>query len=119
MWSRLDQRNTLISAGEKILPTEYQSRGKVVVDQGGSILTIAVAEEQDAGKYKCTLTLGNTLQQVEHMVVVRGEPVIHSNTPAKLSLSTGDEMRLTCEISGPSSTSVTWTKKVTYLVYIT
>jgi len=111
MWARLDRRNTLIASGERILSPEYQSRGKVVVDQAGSILTIAVAEDQDAGKYKCTLTLGETLQQVEHTVVVRGEPVIHSSTPAKLSLSTGDEMRLSCEISGPSSTTVRWTKK--------
>ena len=43
------------------------------VDQSGSTLIIAVAEDNDAGKYKCTLTLGDNLQQVEHTVIVRGE----------------------------------------------
>jgi len=81
------------------------------VDQSGSTLIIAVAEDNDAGKYKCTLTLGDNLQQVEHTLVVRGQPLIHSSTPAELSLSIGDEMTLSCKTSGPSSTIVKWTKK--------
>ena len=73
LWARLDKRNTLIATGEKILTPEYQKRGKVSVDQSGSTLIIAVAEDNDAGKYKCTLTLGDNLQQAEHTVIVRGE----------------------------------------------
>ena len=42
----------------------------------GSTLIIAVAQDQDAGKYKCTLTLRDAVQEVEHTVIVRGEKII-------------------------------------------
>ena len=73
MWARLGKRNTLIATGDKILTPEYAKRGKVSVDQSGSTLITAVAQDQDAGKYKCSLTLGDAVQEVEHTVIVRGE----------------------------------------------
>ena len=39
----------------------------------GSTLIIAVAQDKDAGKYKCSLTLRDDVQEVEHTVIVRGE----------------------------------------------
>ena len=73
LWARLDTRNTLIATGDRILTQEYQKRGKVTVDHSGSTLIIAVAQDHDAGRYKCSLTLGDVVQEVEHTVMVRGE----------------------------------------------
>ena len=76
MWARLDERNTLIAIGDKILTPEYMKRGKVNVDQSGSTLIIAVAQDKDAGKYKCSLTLRDDVQKVEHTVIVRGKTIL-------------------------------------------
>ena len=108
----MDRRNTLISSGEKILLPAEKKRMKVIFDKSGSSLVVAAAEESDAGKYKCMLSLGEKVQEVEHKVQIRNQPVIHSDKSAKLSLSQGDEMTLTCNTSGPSGTRVRWTKKV-------
>jgi hypothetical protein len=76
MWAKQDKRNTLISTGDKILTREYAKRGKVSVDQSGSTLIIVVAQDQDAVKYKCSLTLRDAVQKVEHTVIIRGEKKI-------------------------------------------
>ena len=73
LWARLDKRNTLIATGDKLLTPEYEKRGKVTVDKSGSSLIIAVAQDHDAGLYKCSLTLGDAVQEVEHTVFIRGK----------------------------------------------
>ena len=76
MWAKLDKRNTLIATGYKILTPEYVKRVKVNIDQNGSTLIIAVAQDKDAGKYKCSLTLRDDVQKVEHTVIVRGKTIL-------------------------------------------
>jgi len=112
LWKKMDRRNTLISSGDKILLPTEKKRMKVIFDKSGSSLVVAAAEESDAGKYKCMLSLGEKVQEVEHKVQIRNQPVIHADKSAKLSLSQGDEMTLTCNTSGPTGTKVQWTKKV-------
>ena len=77
MWAKLDKRNTLIATGDKILTPEFVKRGKVSVDQSGSTLIIAAAQDEDAGKYKCSLTLRDDVQEVEQTVIIRGERKIY------------------------------------------
>ena len=47
IWSRLDGANTMIAIGDKIL-TE-SNRARVRLDSTGSVLTITLAGEEDAG----------------------------------------------------------------------
>ena len=43
------------------------------VSSTGSELTIGAAGVEDAGRYNCSLVLGDTIQSVIHTVVITGD----------------------------------------------
>ena len=51
----------------------YEKRAQVTVNDKGSTLTIAVAGENDAGMYKCSLRIQDLSKEVVHKVIIRGE----------------------------------------------
>ena len=52
---------------------DYKKRAKVSVSSKGSELTIGAAGAEDAGRYNCSLVLGDTIQSVIHTVVITGD----------------------------------------------
>ena len=72
LWNKLDQRNTFIASGDRIMQG-YEKRAQVTVNDKGSTLTIAVAGENDAGMYKCSLRIQDLSKEVVHKVIIRGE----------------------------------------------
>ena len=89
---------------------DYTKRAVVKMSQAGTELTIAAAGSGDAGRYKCSLTVGNNTQVLVQTVHIRGE----TSTDKVLVVSQGDEMTLSCNTSEDGDTpSVTWTKEVT------
>ena len=55
-----------------LLIQDYKPRTKVKFSEKGSVLTIAVATAEDAGRYMCKLQLPGNTQSVTHIVIVRG-----------------------------------------------
>ena len=75
----------------------------------GNELTIAAAGSGDAGRYKCSLTVGNNTQTLVQTVHIRGE----TSTDKLLVVSQGDEMTLSCNTSEDGDTpSASWSKEV-------
>ena len=88
---------------------DYTKRAVVKMSQTGTELTIAAAGSADAGRYKCSLTVGNNTQVLVQTVHIRGE----TSTDKLLVVSQGDEMTLSCNTSEDGDTpSVSWSKEV-------
>lgn len=88
---------------------DYTQRAVVKMSQSGPTLTIAAAGSSDAGRYKCSLTVGNNTQVLVQTVHIRGE----TSTDKLLVVSQGDEMTLSCNISEEGDTpTVSWSKQV-------
>ena len=71
----------------------------------GTELTIAAAGSSDAGRYKCSLTVGNNTQVLVQTVHIRVDKL--------LVVSQGDEMTLSCNTSEDEdgdTPTVSWTK---------
>ena len=66
MWKKEDQ---LVALAEKVLTSN--SRMSVTRVAEGTMLSLMLAEREDAGLYTCQLTALQSLQQ-QHQVVVRG-----------------------------------------------
>ena len=91
---------------------DYTQRAVVKMSQSGPTLTIAAAGSSDAGRYKCSLTVGNNTQVLVQTVHIRGE----TSTDKLLVVSQGDEMTLSCNTSEDEdgdTPTVSWTKEVT------
>ena len=88
---------------------DYKDRAVVKMSHSGPTLTIAAAGSGDAGRYKCSLTVGNKTQVLVQTVHIRGE----TSTDKLLVVSQGDEMTLSCNTSEQGDTpTVSWTKQV-------
>ena len=88
---------------------DYTTRAKVKMSQEGTELTIAAARSSDAGRYKCSLVVGNNTQVLLQTVHIRGE----TSTDKLLVVSQGDEMTLSCNTSEDGDTpTVSWSKEV-------
>ena len=88
---------------------DYTSRAQVKMSKDGTELTIAAARSSDAGRYKCSLVVGNNTQVLLQTVHIRGE----TSTDKLLVVSQGDEMTLSCNTSEEGDTpTVSWTKQV-------
>merc|ERR1712012_51449 len=114
MWKRENEKNTLISSGELIIPDSYRQRTKVTLSNTGSELTIGAAGVEDAGKYKCVLQLpGQQEQSVVHTVVIRGSLNEQESSSLQFSGSVGDEMILRCDTASSSGHTprVSWSKQ--------
>jgi len=114
MWKRENEKNTLISSGEMIIPDSYRQRTRVKLSSTGSELTIGAAGVEDAGKYKCVLQLpGQQEQSVVHTVVIRGSLNEQESSSLEFSGSVGDEMILRCDTASSSGHTprVSWSKQ--------
>ena len=127
-WIKLDHKSTVISRGDKMMNGEYLDRGNVHVNTTASVLSIDMAEDEDAGQYQCVIRKGEVVEQVTHNVVLKGKyqpcigrndnsyikgtPLIHSKTPSVIFASPGDDVTLTCETSGTYPATVRWTPQV-------
>jgi len=114
MWKRENSANTILSTGDTVIPEDYKPRTKVKFSEKGSVLTIAVATAEDAGRYMCKLQLPGNTQSVTHIVIVRGTAVSKIDSPATLNLNEGDEMKLTCTATAAGSdqkANIYWSKQ--------
>jgi len=71
IWSKVDQKNTIIAIGDIIQEKEYKSRATIKTTEKGSTLTLGAAKSSDAGKYKCAVALTDNPPEVIHTVSVR------------------------------------------------
>merc|ERR1712227_781145 len=80
IWSKEDPYN-IIAMGKHIMG-DYSDRANVMVDDKGSVLTIGIAKNEDAGKYKCSVAVStdDTKNPVlKHDVSIRD--IINSRAP--------------------------------------
>ena len=93
---------------------DYQRRAKVTATEQGLELTIAAARAGDAGRYKCSLTVGDTTQTLVQTVHIRGGALQESSSAKQLVVSEGDQMTLSCLTSSQAgdNPSVSWSKQV-------
>jgi len=73
IWSKVDQKNTIIAIGDNIQEKEYKNRATIKTTEKGSTLTLGAAKSSDAGKYKCAVALDSNPPEVIHTVSVREE----------------------------------------------
>lgn len=99
---------------DQSLCQDYQRRAKVTATEQGLELTIAAARAGDAGRYKCSLTVGDTRQTLVQTVHIRGGALQESSSAKQLVVSEGDQMTLSCLTSSQAgdNPSVSWSKQV-------
>ena len=63
----------IIAMGDRILAPAYAQRANVTVTESGSTLVISSAKAEDAGEYKCSVTLdGDSRPEIVHTVSILG-----------------------------------------------
>ena len=75
IWSKEDEKKTIIAMGTRVLDQEYRDRATVMVDDKGSTLTIGIAKSEDAGQYKCSVAVKKNPPEIKHTVRIRGTSV--------------------------------------------
>ena len=123
IWSKEDEKKTIIAMGTRLFDQEYKDRASVTVDDKGSTLTIGIAKSEDAGQYKCSVAVKKNPPEIKHTVRIRGSiilvsrsnnlyfpapPSIESSTPSILMAKKGDDVTLNCKGSG-SPKPTKWT----------
>jgi len=104
LWKRLDKKNTIISVGGNVLHPDYKDRTKIELGKNGGFLKLVLVQEEDAGKYQCSINMGKKTVSVTHTLGIKGD----YTGPGNLTLSEGDDMILTCNSSGNTQVSWTW-----------
>ena len=98
----------------------------MTLTETGPELTLALARSSDAGRYKCSLKVGEVTQTLVQTVHIRGGREEVSSTATMLEVNQGDEMTLSCLTSseGKETPTVAWSKQVisqfppTHLVFV-
>jgi len=109
IWKKEDEKKTIIAMGSRIIEPEYQERATVMVDENGSTLTIGIAKFEDAGQYKCSVSVPNP-PEIKHTVRIQAPPTIESSTPSLLEVSVGDDLTLNCKGKGSPKPTITWSR---------
>ena len=93
---------------------DYQTRAEVHTTDTGLELQIAAARASDAGRYKCSLKVGDHTQTLVQTVHIRGGTEEEEDSSKVLQLVEGDEMNLSCLASTQAGNSarVSWSKEV-------
>ena len=65
--------STIIATGTVVVAPQYSDRATVRMDTNGSVLTIGIANFDDAGEYICSVAVEGKRPELKHTVVVRGE----------------------------------------------
>ena len=93
---------------------DYQTRAEVDTTDTGLELQIAAARASDAGRYKCSLKVGDHTQTLVQTVHIRGGSEEEEDSSKVLQLVEGDEMNLSCLASTQAGNSpqVSWNKEV-------
>ena len=93
---------------------DYQTRAEVHTTDTGLELQIAAARASDAGRYKCSLKVGDHTQTLVQTVHIRGGALQESSSAKQLVVSEGDQMTLSCLTSSQAgdNPSVSWSKQV-------
>jgi len=110
IWSKEDEKKTIIAMGTMVLEQEYKDRATVIVDDKGSTLTIGIAKSEDAGQYKCSVAVKGDRPEIKHTVRIRAPPSIESSTPSILEVKKGDDVTLNCKGSGSPKPTVKWSR---------
>jgi len=110
IWSKEDEKKTIIAMGTMVLDQQYRDRATVMVDDKGSTLTIGIAKSEDAGQYKCSVAVEKNPPEIKHTVRIRAPPSIESSTPSLLQVSKGDDVTLNCKGSGSPKPIVKWSR---------
>eukprot|EP00090_Calanus_glacialis_P015493 TRINITY_DN24450_c0_g1_i1.p1 TRINITY_DN24450_c0_g1~~TRINITY_DN24450_c0_g1_i1.p1 ORF type:complete len:485 (-),score=135.14 TRINITY_DN24450_c0_g1_i1:279-1733(-) len=110
IWSKEDEKKTIIAMGTRVLDQEYRDRATVMVDDKGSTLTIGIAKSEDAGQYKCSVAVKKNPPEIKHIVRIRAPPSIESSTPSILAAKKGDDVTLNCKGSGSPKPTVKWSR---------
>ena len=53
LWERSNKAGTIISTGKRVIAGRYKNRATIKVNEQGSQLKVILAEEADAGLYRC------------------------------------------------------------------
>jgi len=109
IWKKDDEKKTIIAMGNRIIEPEYQERATVMVDENGSTLTIGIAKFEDAGQYKCSVSVPNP-PEINHIVRIQAPPTIESSTPPLVEVSVGEDLTLNCKGKGRPKPSVSWSR---------
>ncbi|CAB4065498.1 unnamed protein product [Lepeophtheirus salmonis] len=76
----------------------------------GSTLVIGIAEDKDAGQYKCQVAAGN-YEEIKHTVSITEPPAIKKTPSNGLYLAhKGDSIHLTCQGIGTPEPKIVWTR---------
>ncbi|XP_064612926.1 titin-like [Liolophura sinensis] len=115
-----DPRNVTVRLGESVTltclassipePSYFWFMNEEMYGTGGSLTLTAVTSE-DAGEYVCVA--GNHVANVTSnpaIVSVISPPTILSQPPSQIEVVNGDEVVVTCNVSGLPQPNITWRK---------
>jgi len=118
IWSKEDPYN-IIAMGKHIMG-DYSDRANVMVDDKGSVLTIGIAKNEDAGKYKCSVAVSTDDTKnpvlkhdvnIRDIINSRAPPSVDLSTPQFLEVTKGDDVTLNCRASGGNpAPTVKWSR---------
>jgi len=112
LWTRVSQDHIIIVMGERILAPAYAKRANVTVTESGSTLVIASAKAEDAGVYKCSVTLdGDSRPEIVHTVSILGPATSELDEPEVINAKEGDDVILSCTALGLPTPHLTWTRE--------
>jgi len=109
MWKK---GNKIIAISDKLYDKRDEERIVIEKVPNGNILSIRLAEEDDAGEYLCQVTAAETIELV-HDVQIRVKPKIVSVPQSGLiKVTAGEPIELSCEvIQGYPVPEVLWRRR--------
>eukprot|EP00096_Caligus_rogercresseyi_P011427 TRINITY_DN4490_c0_g1_i3.p1 TRINITY_DN4490_c0_g1~~TRINITY_DN4490_c0_g1_i3.p1 ORF type:complete len:490 (-),score=111.68 TRINITY_DN4490_c0_g1_i3:1234-2703(-) len=114
IWSKVgtERGDKHIAMGKSVMsePNRVSVEVNYDGDNKGSTLVIGIAEEKDAGQYKCQVAAGN-YEELKHTVKITEPPTIKKTPSNGLYLARkGDSIHLMCEGVGTPKPRIVWTR---------